>query len=266
MAFQERGRRLLNRGDLVCRATAARSETFRPGEREDVLMRILVVEDEPRMADLLRRALTEEGYSIDVARDGPEAVWAATERSYAAIVLDIMLPGYDGIEVCRRLRDAECWSPIIMLTARDEIPDRVRGLDAGADDYLAKPFSFDELAARIRSLVRRGATPRPRILAVGDLRLDPAKRLAWRGAALLTLTPRELALLELLMRHPGEVLTRTRIIHHVWDPLYDGLSNVVDQYVGYLRRKIDDPRQPSMIETVRGAGYRLVEAPDKGAP
>ncbi len=235
-------------------------------KREDSDMRLLVVDDEPRMAELLRRALTEEGYSVDVASDGPEAVWAATEYSYAAIVLDVMLPGFDGVEVCRRLRDAECWVPIIMLTARREVSDRVHGLDAGADDYLAKPFSLDELAARIRSLVRRGGEPRPRVLEVGDLRIDPARRVASRGTDVLALTPKELALLELFMRHPGEVLTRSRIVHHVWDPLYDGLSNVVDQYVGYLRRKIDPPGEASVIETVRGAGYRLRDPDKPSAP
>ena len=201
-----------------------------------------------RTAALLRRGLSEAGYSVDVAVDGPEAVWRASEFSYDAVVLDVMLPGYDGVEVCRRLRGLGRWAP-------------VRGLDSGADDYLAKPFSFDELFARLRALIRRGAPERPALMQCGDLRLDPASRRVWRGAAELVLSPKEFALLELFLRHPGQVLTRTRILEHVWDYSYQGVSNVVDQYVGYLRRKIDRPFGLTQLETVRGVGYRLRDTP-----
>jgi two-component system OmpR family response regulator len=192
---------------------------------------------------------------------GPDAVWQATECPYDAVVLDLMLPGFDGVEVCRRLRREGRWAPVLMLTARDALGDRVRGLDAGADDYLTKPFSFAELSARIRALIRRGGRARPSELTVGDLRLDPATRRAWRGPVELELSPKEFALLELFLRHPEEVLTRTRILEHVWDFAYDGVSNVVDQYVAYLRRKIDRPYGVEQLETVRGAGYRLRAAP-----
>jgi two-component system, OmpR family, response regulator len=224
-------------------------------------MRVLVVEDEMRTAGLLRRGLCEEGYSVDIAVDGPDAVWQASEFSYDAVVLDVMLPGYDGIEVCRELRSRGRWAPVLMLTARDDLAARVRGLDSGADDYLAKPFSFDELFARLRALIRRGAPERPAQLHCGGLRLDSATRQAWRGEAELELSPKEFALLELFLRHPGQVLTRTRILEHVWDNTYDGVSNVVDQYVGYLRRKIDRPFGITQLETVRGVGYRLRAAP-----
>ena len=224
-------------------------------------MRVLVVEDEVRTAGLLRRGLSEEGYSIDIAVDGPDAVWRASEFSYDAVVLDVMLPGCDGIEVCRQLRSRGRWAPVLMLTARDDLAARVRGLDSGADDYLAKPFSFDELFARLRALIRRGALERPAQLHCGGLRLDPATRQAWRGEAALELSPKEFALLELFLRHPGQVLTRTRILEHVWDYTYDGVSNVVDQYVGYLRRKIDRPFGIIQLETVRGVGYRLRATP-----
>lgn len=209
------------------------------------------------MAVLLRRGLTEEGYAVDVATRSEDALWRATEHDYDAIVLDVMLPGFDGFEVCRRLRAAERWAPVLMLTARDAVADRVRGLDAGADDYLAKPFSFTELAARIRALIRRGAHERPAVLQVGDLRLDPASRRAWRGETEIELATKEFAVLELFLRHPGVVLSRTRILDHVWDFAYDNVSNVVDQYVGLLRRKIDRPFARADLETVRGAGYRL---------
>jgi two-component system OmpR family response regulator len=220
-------------------------------------VRILVVEDELRMAALLRRGLQEDGYSVDVASAGPDALWQATEGSYDAIVLDVMLPGYDGFEVCRRMRAAGRWAPVLMLTARDEIGDRVRGLDCGADDYMVKPFSFAELSARVRALIRRGGQPRPSRLEVGDIGLDPATRRAWRAGTELNLSPKEFSLLELFMRYPGEVLTRTRILEHSWDFAYDGTSNVVDQYVAYLRRKIDRPFKRNDFETVRGVGYRL---------
>ena len=218
---------------------------------------MLVVEDDRRMAGLLRRGLEEGGYAVDLAADGPEGLWYATENQYDAIVLDVMLPGFDGFELCRRLRDAGNWIPVLMLTARGEVRDRAKGLDAGADDYLTKPFSFIELTARLRALSRRGRAERPAILEVGDLRLDPASRRVSRGEVELELSPKEFALLELLLAHPGEVLTRTRIIESVWDFAYDGTSNVVDQYVGYLRRKIDQPFGRADIETVRGVGYRL---------
>ncbi len=221
---------------------------------------MLVVEDEVRLALLLKRGLEEEGYAVDSSGDGAEALWHATETDYDAIVLDIMLPSMDGLEVTRRLRAEGRWTPVLLLTARDAIDDRVVGLDAGADDYLVKPFSFAELAARVRALVRRGRVERPTVLEVGDLRLDPARRRAWRAEVELDLSPKEFALLELFLSHPGEVLTRTRILEHVWDFAYDPASNVVDQYVGYLRRKIDRPFGRDDLETVRGAGYRLSEA------
>jgi two-component system OmpR family response regulator len=220
-------------------------------------MRVLVVEDEQRMAGLLKRALEEEGYAVDVATDGPDGLWMATENPYGAIVLDVMLPGMDGFKVCRQLRQKEVWAPVLMLTARDDVGDRVRGLDAGADDYLVKPFSLMELAARLRALARRDDRSRPVTLSVGDLKLDPAAKRAWRGEHELDLSPKEFALLELLLRNPGNVLTRSQIIDTVWDFAYDGTSNVVDQYVTYLRRKVDRPFGRNDIETVRGVGYRL---------
>jgi len=209
------------------------------------------------MASLLKRGLEEEGYSVDLADDGPGAVWSGIENSYAAIVLDIMLPGFDGFEVCRRLRQEGRWAPVIILTARTELEDRVQGLDVGADDYLVKPFSFAELAARLRALIRRGSQVRPSVLSAGDLTLDPATRRVCRGEVEIVLSPKEMALLELFLRHQGEVLTRTRILEHVWDFAYDGTSNVVDQYVAYLRRKVDRAFGRSDIETVRGVGYRF---------
>ena len=220
-------------------------------------MRVLVIEDEVRMARLVKRALEEEGHAVDLAGTGPDGLWMATENPYAAIVLDIMLPGFDGFELCRRLREAGIWVPVLMLTARDEIGDRVRGLDAGADDYLVKPFSLLELAARLRALTRRDDRRRPAILAEGDLRLDPAAKRAWRDGTEVELSPKEFSLLEFFLRHPGIVLTRSQIIEAVWDFAYDGTSNVVDQYVKYLRRKVDIPFGRHDIQTVRGMGYRL---------
>jgi two-component system OmpR family response regulator len=220
-------------------------------------MRLLVVEDQPRMASLIKRGLEEEGYSVDVAGNGPDAVWMATENDYRVVILDAMLPGFDGFEVARRLRTSGRWMPIVMLTARDTVADRVLGLDSGADDYVTKPFSIAELAARIRALARRGSPERPTALEVGDLRLDPALRVASRGEVVLSLSPKEFALLELFMENPEIVLTRTRIIEQIWDYEYDGVSNVVDQYVVYLRRKIDRPFGRDDLETVRGVGYRL---------
>jgi len=221
-------------------------------------VRVLVIEDETRMARLVKRALEEEGHAVDLALNGMDGVWLATENPYGAIVLDVMLPDFDGFEACRRLRAQDVCAPVIMLTARDSVGDRVRGLDAGADDYLVKPFSLMELAARLRALARRGARPRPALLAAGDLKLDPAAKRAWRAGTELRLSPKEFALLELFLRHPGDVLTRSQIIEAVWDFAYDGGSNVVDQYVNYLRRKVDAPFGRHDIETVRGMGYRLL--------
>jgi two-component system OmpR family response regulator len=223
-------------------------------------MRVLVVEDDPRMARVIRRGLEEEGHAVDVAASGPDGLWLATENPYAVVVLDVMLPGFDGFELCRRLRAAGRWMPVLMLTARDAVGDRVRGLDAGADDYLVKPFSLLELAARLRALARRNGQARPVVLNEGDLRLDPAAKRAWRDGTELRLSPKEFSLLELFLRHPGTVLTRSQIIEAVWDFAYDGTSNIVDQYVTYLRRKVDVPYGRHDIETVRGRGYRLRRA------
>jgi two-component system OmpR family response regulator len=211
--------------------------------------RLLIVEDDPRVADMLRRGLAEDGYLIDVARDGNEALDRALSFEYDAIVLDLMLPGVDGYEVCRRLRAEKRWSPVLMLSARTEVTDRVRGLDSGADDYLMKPFGFEELSARIRA--------RPAILQAGDLTLNPASRVVMRGQVQIPVSTREFSLLEFLMRHVGEVLTRDDIFQHVWNyPGYSG-SNVVDQYVSYVRRRVDRPFGVSQLETLRGVGYRL---------
>jgi two-component system OmpR family response regulator len=220
-------------------------------------VRILVVEDELKMASLLRRGLTEEGHAVDVARTGDDALWMAAAAEFDAIVLDVMLPGVDGIEVCRRIRESGVWAPVLMLTARDAIEDRVAGLDAGADDYLPKPFSFAELLARLRALSRRGSTERPVVLEVDDLRLDPSTRRVWRGSTELKLSAKEFALLETFMRRPGDVLSRYQLLEHAWDYGYENRSNVVDVYVRYLRDKIDRPFGRDSLETVRGAGYRL---------
>jgi len=220
-------------------------------------MRVLVVEDEVKMASLVRRGLTEEGHAADIAGSGEDALWMAAAHSYDAIVLDVMLPGRDGFETCRELRKAGVWSPVLMLTARDAVDDRVSGLDAGADDYLTKPFSFAELLARLRALVRRGSVERPAELAVGDLRLDPAARRVWRGAAEVPLSPKEFALLETFMRRPGQALTRLQLLENAWDFAYENRSNVIDVYVRYLREKVDRPFGVQSIETVRGVGYRL---------
>jgi two-component system OmpR family response regulator len=215
------------------------------------------------MARLLKRGLEEEGHAVDVGADGPEGFWLATENSYGLIVLDVMLPGFDGFELCRKLRKAGDWTPVLMLTARDAVDDRVRGLDAGADDYLVKPFSLLELSARLRALARRDDRARPVTLSNGDLRLDPAAKRAWRGETELQLSPKEFALLELFLRHVGSVLTRSQILDAAWDFAYDGSSNVVDQYVTYLRRKIDTPFGRHDLETVRGMGYRLGRAEEE---
>ena len=223
-------------------------------------MRVLVAEDEPKMAGLIRRGLTEEGYAADVAATGDDALWMAEATDYDVIVLDVLLPGTNGFDVCRQLRKGGTWAPILMLTARDSVDDRVAGLDAGADDYLTKPFSFAELLARLRALVRRPALERPTVLEVGDLRLDPATHQAWRGETELELSTKEFRMLEVFMRRPGDVLSRLYLLEHCWDYGYENRSNVVDVYVRYLREKIDRPFGQQSIETVRGAGYRLRKA------
>ena len=220
-------------------------------------MRVLVVEDEAKMAALLRRALAEESHLVEVAGDGETAVAMARASDYDAIVMDVMLPGMDGFSACRRIRDACVWTPLLLLTARDAVVDRVAGLDSGADDYLTKPFSFDELLARLRALVRRGETPRPVMIAVGDLRLDPATRRVWRGDHEIDLTAKEFTLLETFMRRPGIVLSRSRLLEYAWDYGLDNRSNVIDVYVRQLREKIDRPFGRNSVRTVRGAGYRL---------
>jgi two-component system OmpR family response regulator len=220
-------------------------------------MRALVVEDELKMAVILRRGLAEEGYAADIARTGEEALDMARAAPYDAIVLDVMLPELGGLEVCRELRASGVWTPILMLTARDGVEDRVAGLDAGADDYLVKPFSFAELLARLRALARRGQAERPAVLEVGSLRLDPATRQVWRGEVGIELSAKEFALLETFLRRPGEALTRLDLLEHAWDYAYENRSNIVDVYVGYLRAKIDRPFGRHSIETVRGVGYRL---------
>jgi two-component system OmpR family response regulator len=220
-------------------------------------MRVLIVEDEPKMAALLRRGLVAEGMAIDVAPRGEDALPRAEATDYDAIVLDVMLPGIDGFEVCRRLRADGVWAPILMLTARDAVRDRIAGLDGGADDYLTKPFSYSELLARLRALARRSMVERPAVLEVGDLRLDPATRQVWRGDDEIALSAKEFAVLETFMRRPGRVLSRFELLEHAWDYEYENRSNVVDAYVRLLRKKIDEPFGTSSIETVRGAGYRL---------
>jgi len=222
-----------------------------------VTVRVLVVEDELRMASLIHRGLTREGLATDVAKTGEDALWMSGAHDYDAIVLDVMLTGIDGFETCRRLRTSGIWAPVLMLTARDSVEDRVAGLDTGADDYLVKPFAFAELLARLRALARRGDAERPNVLEVGDLRLDPALREVRRGAREIHLSAKEFALLETFMRRPGEVLTRLHLLEHAWDFAYENRSNVVDVYVRHLRRKIDEPFERHSLETVRGAGYRL---------
>lgn len=229
-------------------------------------MRVLVIEDSAKMASLLRRGLTEEGYAVDIAANGVDGVWLASEQQFDAIVLDLVLPDIDGLEVCRRLRGANCWAPLLMLTARDGVTDRVRGLDTGADDYLTKPFAFEELFARMRSLVRRGPRERAPVLEVGDLALDPAEHTVRRGPDGIRLTPKEFALLHYFMLRPGEALTRPQLLEHVWDYAFDGDPNIVDVYIGYLRDKIDRPFRRDTIETVRGIGYRLRSEPGDAHP
>jgi two-component system OmpR family response regulator len=220
-------------------------------------VRVLIVEDEVKLASVIRRGLRAEGIAADVATRGEDAIWMAGATDYDTVILDVMLPGIDGFEVCGKLREESIWAPVIMLTARDGVQDRIAGLDHGADDYLTKPFSFEELLARLRALARRGPVERPAVVSVGDLRLDPATRQVWRGDDEISLSAREFALLETFMRRPGEVLSRFHLLEHVWDYEYENRSNVVDSYVRYLRNKIDKPFGTKSIETVRGAGYRL---------
>jgi len=220
-------------------------------------VRVLIVEDEVKLAGIVRRGMRERGLRADVATSGEDALWMAGATEYGAIVLDVMLPGIDGFETCRRLRAGGVWAPVLMLTARDAVEDRIAGLDGGADDYLVKPFAFDELLARLRALARRTPSERPPILAVGDLRLDPAARRVWRREQEIELTPTEFALLEAFMRHPGVALSRFQLLEHAWDAEYENRSNVVDVCVKALRDRIDRPFGGDSIETVRGVGYRL---------
>jgi DNA-binding response OmpR family regulator len=220
-------------------------------------VRLLVVEDEVRLAVALRRGLQAEGFSVDLAHDGVEGLHMAREGGYAAVVLDVMLPRLSGYRVCERLRADGNWVPVLMLSAKDGEYDEADGLDVGADDYLTKPFSYVVLVARLRALLRRGAPPRPAALVAGDLVLDPAKHLVARGETEIGLTPREFSLLEYLLRRAGEVVPKIDILRNVWDPHQDGDLNVVEVYVGYLRRKIDVPFGRQAVQTVRGAGYRL---------
>jgi two-component system OmpR family response regulator len=224
-------------------------------------MRVLVVEDDVPMAAAIRRGLRAEGIAADVATRGEDALWMAGSTEFDAVVLDLMLPGIDGFETCRRLRDDGVWAPILMLTARDAVEDRVRGLDHGADDYLTKPFSLAELLARLRALARRGPVERPAELEVGELKLNPATRQVWRGDTEVELSPKEFALLETFMRRPGEVLSAFQLLEHAWDYDYENRSNVVQVYIRYLREKVDRPFGVESIQTVRGAGYRLVREP-----
>lgn len=220
-------------------------------------MRLLVVEDEKAMAAGLRAGLEAEGFTVDVATDGVDGLWMATEHTYDAIVLDLMLPGMDGHRVCHRLREARVWTPVLVLTARDDEQDEVGALDIGADDYLTKPFSYAVLLARLRSLMRRGGTERPPVLEAGDLRLDPATKQVWRADVEVVLTARELAVLELLLRRGGQVVSKRQVLDHVWGEDFEGDPNIVEVYVRHLRNKLDRPFGSSTIHTVRGAGYRL---------
>ena len=225
-------------------------------------MRVLVVEDEQRLAQTIRRGLEREGFAIDVALDGEEGLWLAKEQPYDAVVLDIMLPGRNGYEVCAELRQAGVWTPILMLTAKQGDLDHAEALDTGADDFLTKPFSFVVLTAHLRALIRRGGGKRPPVLLAGDLQLDPARHVCSRGDTGIELTPRQFSLLEFLMAHAGEVVSKTQIIEHVWDYAFDGGPNIVEVYVGYLRKKVDIPFGRNAIQTVRRVGYRL--DPDGG--
>ena len=222
-------------------------------------MRILVVEDDKQLAAALRRGLEREGYAVDVALDGVEGEWLAAENAYDAMVVDVMLPRLPGDELCGRRREAGDWTPILMLTARSGPEQEARALDAGADDFLAKPFSFMVLTARLRALLRRGVRERPTVLEVGDLRLDPAQHALWRGERGIDLTPRQFAVLELLMRRAGEPVPKSAILEHVWDFAYDGDPNIVEVYVRQLRQRIDEPFGRSSLRTVRMVGYRVVD-------
>jgi two-component system OmpR family response regulator len=222
-------------------------------------MRILVVEDEMKMARAIKRGLENEGYSAELVSTGDDAIFWATEQQYDAVLLDVTLPGTDGYAVCRALRAAQVQTPVLMLTARGAVEDRIEGLDAGADDYVVKPFAFGELLARLRALLRRGPAERAPQIVVGDLVIDPAAHTVTRSGVRIELSPREFALLEFLARRPGVVLRRTEILDHVWDYDYAGVSNVVDVYIGYLRRKIEKPFHSQMIRAVRGVGYALEE-------
>ena len=224
-------------------------------------MRVLLVEDKAKLASALRRGLRKAGLSADVASTGEDAVWMAASTPYDVVVLDVMLPGIDGFETCRRIRSAEVWAPVLMLTARESIDDRVAGLDSGADDYLIKPFSFRELLARLRALVRRGGGERPAVLVAANLRLDPAARRVWREQTEISLSQKEFAILEALIRHRGEVLSRLQLLESAWDRAYENRSNIVDAYIRRLREKIDRPFGAVSLETVRGAGYRLSAEP-----
>ena len=220
-------------------------------------MRVLVVEDERKLAEVVRRGLGEQGYAVDVAHGGQEGFDLAEVEPYDLIVLDVMLPGLDGFEVCRRLRAAKRGMPILMLTARDTVDDRVQGLDSGADDYLVKPFAFRELLARVRALLRRDSLSKDTVLRIGDLELDTVSHEVRRAGTSVELTSKEYAILEYFLRNPNRVLTRTQIAEHVWDYDFAAMSNVIDVYVGYLRRKIFDDREPRLLRTVRGTGYQL---------
>jgi DNA-binding response OmpR family regulator len=220
-------------------------------------MRVLIVEDEKKIAAALRRGLEAEGFAVDVALDGTDGLWMATENSYAVIVLDIMLPGLNGFKVCESLREAGDWTPILMLTAKDGEYDQAEALDTGADDYLTKPFSFVVLLARIRALLRRTGRSEPVIYSAGDLTVDPATHHCRRGDVAVPLTAREFAVLEFLMRRAGEVVAKSEILDNVWDFAFEGDPNIVEVYIRHLRRKLDEPFGRQLIETIRGAGYRL---------
>lgn len=220
-------------------------------------MRILVVEDEEKMARALRKGLENEGYSVDTVGTGPDGVFWATETEFDALVLDVMLPGFDGYEVCRQLRNAGIFTPVLMLTSRGAVEDRIAGLDSGADDYLLKPFAFGELLARLRALLRRGPAERTPEIVVGDIVIDPASHTVTRAGINVNLSPREFALLEYLASNPGQIMRRRDIIDHVWSWDYDGMSNVVDVYIGYLRKKLEKPFRSRVIKSVRGVGYGL---------
>ena len=220
-------------------------------------MRVLLVEDELHLAQVIQRGLAAEGFQVELSHDGPDGLLKATSRTYDVVVLDIMLPGLSGYRICQEMRRAKIWTPVLMLTAKDGEYDEADAFDLGADDYLTKPFSYLVLVARLRSLIRRGAPARPAVLHVGELTLDPAQHRVARSNVEITLTPREFALLHYLMRHNGEVLSKTAILENVWDAHYTGDDNIVEVYIGYLRKKVDLPFGVRSIHTVRGVGYRL---------